>query len=212
MTVLTWDQPGQKVYESGVSQGVLYLADRSGVPWNGLTSVEERFTGGSATPLYFEGQKYNEIMSVSDFSASLKAYTYPDEFMEFEGLQQPEPGFYVTAQDPKRFGLSYKTLIGNDLSASAGYKLHILCNLSAVPSNKAYKSNSTDVSLIEFEWTISSIPARISGFRPTSHLILDSTKIDAELLQSIEDILHGTISSNAFLPDFTDLVNLATAA
>lgn len=212
MTALVWDQPGQKVYESGVSEGVLYLSDRSGVPWNGLTSVEERFTGGAATPLYFEGQKYNEILSVSDFSASLKAYTYPDEFLRYEGLQEPETGFYVTAQTPERFGLSYKTKIGNDLNASAGYKLHILCNLSAVPSNKAFKTNSTDISLIEFEWVLSAVPARIPGFRATAHLIVDSTRISSELLQDIEDILHGTDSTEAYLPDFVELVNLATAA
>lgn len=211
MTALIWDQIGQRTYESGVNQGVLYLPDGSGVPWNGLTSVEERFTAGAATPLYFDGLKYNEIMSVSDFSASLKAFTYPDEFLQFEGVQEAEPGFYVTSQTPTMFGLSYRTMVSNDTDPDAGYKLHILCNLRATPSSKGYKSQSDSLAAIEFEWNITSTPARISGFRPTSHLIFDSTKVNPTLLQEVEDILYGTDTTDAMLPDFVELVGLATS-
>lgn len=212
MTAIVWDQLGQRSYESGIDRGVLYLEDGSGIPWNGLTSVEERFSTASVTPLYFEGLKYNEIVEVSEFSASLKAYTYPDEFLRFEGFDEPEAGFYVTGQVPPMFGLAYRTRVGNDLDSEAGYKLHILCNLNAQPSNKGYKTQSQNVSLIEFEWVISSIPERIPGFKPTSHLIIDSTRVNPDLLQSIEDILYGTDSTGPELPDFITLLDMATAA
>jgi len=209
MTAIVWDDPASKTYETGIDQGVLYLSDGSGVPWNGLTSVEERFAATVATPLFFEGEKFNESMTVSDYSASLKAFTYPEEFMEYEGIQEADPGFYVTAQTPKRFGLSYRTRVGNGLDPDAGYRIHVVTNLTAVPSPRAYKTIGANPAAIEFEWIISAIPSRIPGFRSTAHLIFDSTRIDPDLLNIIENTIYGTEDSIPTLLPLPEMVALA---
>jgi len=212
MTTLQWDQLGTRRYETGVDRGVLYLEDGTGIPWNGLTSVDEKVTGMSATPLYWEGVKYDEIITIGDFAASLKAYTYPDEFLEYMGIVETDVGLYVDNQPTKLFGLSYRTIIGNDLSATAGHKINILCNLSAIPSTKGYNTLSQNANMLEFEWSISSIPDRIPGFRSTAHLIFDTTKSTPEMIETIEGILYGDDASDAHLPTFAELVALATAS
>jgi len=189
MTVLVWDAPGSKTYESGVDRGVLYLSDGSGVPWNGLTGVDEKPVGFTTQPLYFEGIKYNEIVNIGDWGATLRAYTYPDEFLEFEGIVEIDNGLYVAGQDTTLFGLSYRTGVGNDINPEAGYKIHILSNLNAVPSNVGNKSSTPKPNAIEFEWTITAIPQQIPGFRPTAELIFDSTKSSPEFTAEIEGIL-----------------------
>lgn len=209
MTTLVWDEIGARLYESGVDRGVLYLSDGTGISWNGLTNVEERFTGAQVTPLYWDGVKYNEIVTVADFSASVKAYTYPDEFLEYEGIYEVDNGMYVGSQTPGSFGLSYRTRIGNDLDSELGYKIHMLANLNAVPSNVGYKVNSPDVNAIEFEWVVTAIPSRIPGYRPTAHLIFDTTKSSAEFISELETILYGDESTEAHLPSFETLVSLA---
>jgi len=205
MTRLAWDQVGERFYEAGVSNGVLYKDDRVGVPWNGLTSVDEKLPI-DASPVYFDGHKINEIVTVGDFQASLSAYTFPDEFLEYQGTLQDQEGFFITGQPPKRFGLSYQTKIGSDVDGlSAGYKIHILYNLLATPN--AIKRNSIDDNLdpMEFDWDISSIPEDIENFRPTAHVILDSRKTDPYLLLDVEDILYGTDTTDPYLPSLKGL-------
>jgi len=175
MTTLVWDAVGDRVYETGVDRGVLYLSDGRGVPWNGLTAVEDRTTS-TVTPLYWDGVKYNDLFVVGDFVGLLKAYTYPDEFMEFEGVQEVDNGLFVAGQTPKIFGLSYRTKIGNDLTSELGYKIHILSNLTAVPSTKAFKTISDTMAAVEFEWTLTAVPSHVPGYKPTSHLIFDTSK------------------------------------
>lgn len=209
MTTLVWDGAGDRVYETGVDRGVLYLADGSGVPWNGLTSVEDKSTG-AVTPLYFDGVKYDDIYVQGDFVATLKAYTYPDEFMEFEGVREAANGFFVSGQTPKTFGLSYRTLLGNDVDPQLGYKIHILSNLLAVPTTRTFRSNSRQPSMVEFEWTLSAVPSKLPGYRPTPHLIFDTTKSTPEFVTELEGILYGTALTEANLPAFIDLVNFAT--
>jgi hypothetical protein len=209
MTTLVWDAVGSRLYENGVDRGVLYLEDGSGVPWNGLTSVEERFTGAQVTPYYWDGVKYAEFYTVPDFSASVKAYTYPDEFLEFEGIQEVDNGLFAGGQTPKTFGLTYRTLIGNDLNSDLGYKIHILCNLTAVPSNIAYKVNVPSPNAIEFEWVVTAIPSRIPGYRPTAHLIFDTTKSSDGFVADLEAILYGDDITEAHIPPFETLVSLA---
>lgn len=211
MTVLTWDNPGDKKYETGCDRGVLYLSDGTGVPWNGLTGVEEKPVGFSTQPLYFEGIKFNEIVSVGDWSAVLRAYTYPDEFLEYEGFVEVDNGLIVAGQDTGLFGLSYRTMIGNDINPELGYKIHILTNLTATPGNTANKNSMPTPNAVEFEWTLTAIPQQISGFRPTATIVFDSTKSSPEFTADFEAILYGSDTTTARLPYLEELVNFAGA-
>ena len=212
MTALAWDGVGQRFFESGLDRGVLYLADGSGVPWNGLTAVDEKYTGAQASPVYWDGVKIDDVISVGDFSATLKAITYPEEFGEFEGTVEATNGLFVTGQSPGLFGLSWRTRVGNDVDALLGYKIHVAANLNAMPSQKSHKTVSKTVDMEEFEWTLNGIPSRVPGFRPTAHLIFDTSKSTPEFVSALELILYGGVSGDAYLPSLGDLVSLASAS
>ncbi|MET0787479.1 MAG: hypothetical protein ABWY25_12335 [Paenisporosarcina sp.] len=205
MTVLVWDQIGERFYETGISKGVFYGVDGLGTAWNGLTSVEERVSN-DVQPIYFDGIKFNDIVTVGDFSAVLRAFTYPDKFLPYEGVLQDQSGFYITNQPQIRFGLSYQTRVGDDIvGLDRGYKIHILYNLTAIPMQKSYQTMSLDTVPFEFEWDLTAIPEEIENFRPTAHVILDSRHIDQWLLQDLEDILYGDEDSDAQLPPLKGL-------
>jgi hypothetical protein len=204
MTTLLWDQPGSRYYEAGVDLGVLYLPDGSGVPWNGLISVSEKVDGNQSSPVYFDGVKFADARAVGDFAASLKAYTYPDEFLEFEGVLGVGNGLYATNQPTSRFGLSYRTRVGNDEDSNLGYKIHVLYNLTATPAQKNYQT-IIDGSAVEFEWDITAIPGEVPGFRPTAHLIFDTREMSPVLIEDIETTLYGNELTNATLPDISTL-------
>ncbi len=204
MTTLVWDEVGARVYENGVSHGVFYGSDNKGVPWNGLTSVEE-IINDSVEPLYFDGFKYGDLVVSGDFQGKMKAFTYPDEFLNYEGLVEWLPGFRLSDQPKSRFGLSYRTGVSDDLGTE-GYKIHLLYNVLAVPSSKVYNTLSLDVEPTDFEWDISAIPEDIDKFRPTAHVVLDSRKIDPYLLADIERILYGTAETDALLPDLNGFI------
>lgn len=208
MTALAWDASGERFFETGIDRGVLYLSDGSGVVWNGLTSFDDKSTG-QTTPVYFDGLKYNDLYVQGDYEATLKAYTYPDEFMEFEGVQDVGNGFFVSGQTPRMFGLSYRTLVGNDLDQDLGYKIHLLANLVAVPSNRSYKTNAKTIGPIEFEWSISAIPSRVPGYKPSAHLIFDTRSSSPEFITYLEEILYGSESTDPRLPSFIDILNIA---
>lgn len=205
MTRLVWDQAGDRVYENGVSQGVFYGADGIGIAWNGLSSVEET-NNTNLDPLYFDGLKYADVVTIGDFQGKLKAFTYPDEFLAYEGVGSWRSGFYLADQPNARFGLSYRTEINSDMGSSVGYKLHILYNLLAIPSSKTYESLSLDSDPTDFEWDISAIPEQVDRFRPTAHLIIDSRKVDPLLLLDVENLLYGSAEAGATLPDLNALV------
>lgn len=205
MTRIIWDQTGDRFYEAGVSQGVFYDSDGKGVPWNGLISVEES-NNEDVEPLYFDGVKYADLVTLSNFEGTLKAFTYPDEFIKCEGSAYRTPGFYLTDQPKSQFGLSYKTEINNDLGEN-NYKLHIIYNITAIPSDKTYETMSLDTDPTEFQWDISAIPEPVDRFRPTAHVIIDTRKIDPFLLKDIEDILYGTLNADPRLPILNGLVN-----
>lgn len=210
MTGLVWDKVGARVYETGLDKGVLYLPNGFAVPWNGLTSVIEKFDKDT-TPIYYDGMKVNELVVLGDFNATMKAVTYPDEFVEIEGLAAPRRGAYFADQMPQTFGLCYRTQIGNDLQGdSVGYKIHIIYNVIAIPNDKTYASVTDDPSLVEFEWNISAVPEEFPGFRPTAHIVLDSTKLDPWLLEEIEVMLYGKVGANASLIPMPDLVKYIT--
>lgn len=207
MTKLKWDETGTRRFETGVDRGVLYKTDGIGVPWNGLTSVEEDPGDVTITSYYTDGVKYLDIKSLSNFAARLNAFTYPDEFLKFDGIVSLSHGLLVGDQPVRdRFGLSWRTRVGNDLDGpNHGYKIHIAYNLIATQSSKNYQTISDEVDPIEFSWDITGVPPVVSGFRPTAHITIDSTAIDASILAEIEDILYGTITDEPRIPTISEL-------
>lgn len=191
MATLKWDEVGTRAFEGGIDRGVLYLSDGSAIPWSGLTSVSEKIKKTS-DPVYYEGSKIYDIWTLGDFQASVKAITYPDELMDLEGLEIINFGVFVADQEPKRFSMSYRTGVGDDLGGEGiSHKIHILFDLVANPSDKTYNSISVEPSLTEFEWEITSVPPEVLGFRPTGHIIVDTAKAPYWLKDGIERILYG---------------------
>ena len=205
MATLVWDQVGDRIYENGLDRGVLYLSDGSGIVWNGLVKVSEAFDVAS-TPIYFDGAKVNDVVTLGDYAATLTALTYPDEFLEYEGIVEFRAGAYLGNQPLKTFGLSYRTQINSDTEAG-GYKLHILYNLTAIPSDQTYETMTDSSEAMEFEWTITAVPEERVGRRPTAHVILDSRKIEPDLLAEIEGVLYGNADSDATLLTFSNLLD-----
>ena len=207
MTTLVWDEVGQHFFETGVSKGVFYNADGYGVAWNGLTAVEES-VDTEVQPVHFDGVKINDIAIVGDFSAVMRAWTYPDEFLPYEGILEDQDGFFITEQPPDRFGLSYQTIIGNDVDGQQhGYKIHVLYNLTAVPSQKAYQTLALETEPFEFEWNLTAIPEELSKYRSTAHIIFDSRKMDPWLLEDLEAILYGSEDNPPNLPPLRSIVS-----
>lgn len=194
---LVWDATGERLYETGVSQGVLYVQDSTGkypkgVAWNGLTGVTESPSGAEATALYADDIKYLNLMSAEEFGATIEAYTYPDEFAKCDGSAELTAGVTIGQQDRATFGMCYKTVLGNDSeSNNYGYKLHIIYGAKASPSEKAYATINDSPEAITFSWEVTTTPVNVSGFKPTASLTIDSTKVNAEKLTALEDILYG---------------------
>lgn len=217
MTKLVWDQSGDRLFETGVSNGVLYVRNSEGeyplgVPWNGLTAVTESPSGAEPTPLYADNIKYLSLMSNEEFGATIEAYTYPDEFAECDGSAELGTGVMIGQQTRKYFGLVYKTVIGNDIDGNAyGYKLHIIYGAQAAPSEKAYATINDSPEAITFSWELTTSPIEVTGFRPTASLVIDSTKIDAASLASIEALLFGTEDAEASLPTPDEIFALLPA-
>jgi|SRR5580765_5019668 len=204
MTALVWDQVGEHVYETGISHGVLYGHDGYGIPWNGLISIDENGTN-SAEPVHFDGWKFNDIVTIGEYSATIRAFTYPDEFQNYEGTLEDQTGFYVTNQAQSRFGLSYQTLIGDDVSGPIGYKIHLLYNLTALVAQRTHQTLSLETEPLQFEWTLAAIPEEIEFFRPTAHVIFNSLELDPHMLTDLEEILYGSEDSDARLPSLKGL-------
>lgn len=197
MSKLVWDKTGERLYETGVKQGVLYPMDANGAypkgaAWNGLTNVTESPSGAEATALYADDIKYLNLMSNEEFGGTIEAYTYPDEFAECDGSASIATGVYIGQQARKTFGFCYRTTIGNDVESNAhGYKLHLVYGALASPSEKAYATINDSPEAITFSWEFSTTPVNVTGFKPTACLTIDSTKVDAEKLAALEKILYG---------------------
>lgn len=197
MSKIEWDKTGEKLYETGVKNGVLYLPDESGaytngVAWNGLTSVKESPSGAEATPLYADDIKYLELTSAEEFGGTLECYTYPDEFAECDGSAEVAPGVIIGQQNRKTFGLCYRTTLGNDVKGNEyGYKLHLIYGAKASPSEKAYSTINDSPEAITFSYEITTTPVNVTGHKPTASLIVDSTKVGAEKMAALEAILYG---------------------
>lgn len=217
MSKLVWDQTGERLYETGVRNGVLYIPTAGvyskGVAWNGLTAVTESPSGAEATPLYADDIKYLNLMSTEEFGATIEAYTYPDEFAECDGSAALVDGVYIGQQARKTFGLCYRTTLGNDVDGNDyGYKLHIIYGCLAAPSEKGYATINDSPEAITFSWEVSTTPVNVTGAKPTASITIDSTKADATKLAALEDILYGNESEEARLPLPDEIKTLMTAA
>ena len=203
---IVWDKTGERFYETGVDRGVLYVQDDQGnypkgVAWNGLISVTESPTGAEPTPLYADNIKYLNLTSVEEFEATIEAYTYPEEFEECDGSAELAPGITIGQQPRKAFGLCYRTKLGNDLEGDDyGYKLHLIYGAKAAPSEKGYETINDSPDAITFSWDITTTPVPVTGFKPTSILVIDSTKVDHDTLVELEEILYGSEEEDARLP------------
>lgn len=217
MSKLVWDQTGERLYETGVRNGVLYIPTdgvySKGVAWNGLTAVTESPSGAEATPLYADDIKYLNLMSAEEFGATIEAYTYPEDFAECDGSASLADGVYIGQQVRKTFGLSYRTVVGNDTEgADYGYKLHLIYGALAAPSEKAYATINDSPEAITFSWEVTTTPVSVNGFKPTASITIDSTKADAAKLAALEAILYGSESEEARLPLPDEIATLMNTA
>lgn len=206
MPKIVWDNTGERLYETGVRNGVLYPIQTDGtyskgVAWNGLISVTESPSGAEATPLYADDIKYLNLISAEEYGSTIEAYTYPDEFAECDGSASIATGVNIGQQPRKTFGMCYRTVVGNDVeNDNYGYKLHLVYGALAAPSEKAFSTINDSPEAITFSWEVSTTPVNVTGFKPTASLTIDSTKVDADKLASLEAILYGSESEEAHLP------------
>lgn len=206
MSKLVWDQTGERLYETGVKQGVLYPQAAGGtypkgVAWNGLTNITETPSGAEATALYADDIKYLNLISTEELGGTIEAYTYPDEFAECDGSAALTAGVYIGQQGRKSFGLCYRTTLGNDVDSNAhGYKLHLIYGALAAPSEKAYATINDSPEAITFSWEFSTTPVNVTGHKPTASITIDSTKVDTTKLEALEKILYGDEETEARLP------------
>lgn len=212
MAVLTWDVAGERLYETGVKNGVLYPQDTDGsyplgVAWNGLTSITESPSGAEASPIYADDVKYLNLVSAEEFGATIEAYMYPDEWAECDGSAELATGVIAGQQARKAFGLCYRTTLGNDVDNNDyGYKLHLIYGALAAPSEKAYSTINDSPEAITFSWEVKTVPVAVTGLKPTASITIDSTKADETALALLEDILYGTAGTDPYLP-LPDAIN-----
>lgn len=217
MSKLVWDKTGERFYETGVDHGVLYPVQTGGVyslgvAWSGLTSVSESPSGGDISAYYADNIKYLNLIAAEDYGATVEAYTYPDEFAECDGSAELATGVSIGQQARKMFGLCYRTRVGNDVENSDyGYKLHLIYNALAAPSEKSYSTINDSPEPITFSWEISTTPIDVSGHKPTACVTIDSTKVDATKLASLEKILYGSDDVDPRLPLPDEIATLMSA-
>ena len=216
MSKLVWDTTGERYYETGVKNGVLYVqtggAYPKGIAWNGLTAVTESPSGAEATPLYADDIKYLNLMSNEEFSCTIEAYTYPDEFMECDGSATLVEGVMLGQQTRSTFGLCYRTSLGNDTEGvDHGYKLHLIYGCLASPSEKAYSTINDSPEAITFSWEVNTTPVEVTGHKPTSCITIDSTKVDPGKLAALEKVLYGDTEVEPRLPLPNEITSIMAA-
>ena len=209
MSKIVWDETGKRTYETGVDHGVLYPqvsgAYPKGVAWNGLTSVNESPSGAEANPQYADNIKYLNLVSAEDFGATIEAFTYPDEWAECDGSAVLTPGVSIGQQTRKTFGLCYRTVLGNDTDGQDhGYKLHLVYNALAKPSEKNYQTVNDSPEAISFSWEITTTPVAITDHKPAACITIDSTKVDPTKLAALETLLYGKDPTTAEANDGVD--------
>lgn len=206
MAKLAWDETSKRLYETGVRNGVLYPQATNGtypkgVAWNGLTAITESPSGAEETALWADDIKYLSLRSAEEFGATVEAYTYPDEFAICDGSAELAEGVIIGQQPRKPFGLSYRTVLGNDTELDAhGYKLHLIYGATASPSERAYQTVNDSPEAITFSWEMTTVPVAVTGAKPTACITIDSTKVDAAKLAALEKVLYGDENTDARLP------------
>lgn len=221
---LTWDQEGQRYYETGVEKGVLWVWDptannnagawKDGVAWNGITNVSEKPSGAEATALYADNIKYLNLLSNEEFAATIEAYTYPDEFAECDGSASLTSGLVIGQQKRQKFCFSYQTKIGNDVDGNdKGYKIHIVYNCLAAPSEKGYATINDSPEAITFSWEVSTTPIEVSAsYKPTALVTIDTTKLTAAQKTAVEAAIYGSAQNNSALKTPSQLLSIITSA
>lgn len=217
MSKLSWDQTGERLYETGIDRGVIYPQVSGTYPkgeaWNGLTGLTETPSGAEPTPLYANNKKYLELMSTEEFGGSIEAYTYPESFADCNGEKELVPGVRISQQTRKPFGMSYRTILGNDTEKNVhGYKIHLVYGAQVSPSEKAYQTVNESPEATTMSWEFTTTPVDVEGSEPTSHLEIDSTKVDASKLAELEAILYGSDDEEARLPLPTEVASILGGA
>lgn len=204
MTRLSWGTTGERYFEAGVDRGVLFVGNvdemvwnssypnMEGVAWNGLVAVKEAPSGGVPTPFFYDGFKYRQLAAAEEFTATIEALSAPRSFEQCDGSSQMSNGLFATQQPRKQFSLSYRTKIGSDLASDLAYKIHLVYNALAAPTQQNNSTLSNTITPITFSWAISTAPVRVPGFKPTSHFVVDSRYTAPDILAELEDILYGT--------------------
>lgn len=216
MAILKWDQTGERLYETGVKKGVLFVYDDNkygtGVAWNGLTAVTESPSGAEATALYADDVKYLNLLSNEEFGGTIEAYTYPDAFKECNGEAELAAGVTIGAQRRKTFGLSYVTTVGNDTDGNDyGYKIHLVYGALASVAERAFATINDSPEAITFSWEFTTTPVEVTGHKPTAIVTIDSTKVTPEKLKVLEDMLYGTAEQEPTLPMPDELTTMFAA-
>lgn len=219
MAKLIWDKTGERTYETGVDRGVLFVYDpttksyKNGVAWNGLISVSESPSGAEANPQYADNIKYLNLISPEEFGASVEAFTYPDEFAICEGSKSAADGLAVNQQTRSKFALCYRTLLGSDTDGTDhGYKLHIIYNAMAAPTDRSYTTISDSPEAMTFSWDLTTTPEPVTGYKPSACLIIDSVEADDDTLAALEDKLYGGESTESSLPLPDQVLSIMTPA
>lgn len=217
MPRIAWDKTGERFYETGVDQVVLYpVSDGAypkGVAWNGVTAVTSKPSGADASALYADNIKYLTLVAAEDFGCTIEAYTYPEEFAECDGSAEIVPGITIGQQARKTFGLSYRTKLGNDTDGQDhGYKIHLVWGGLAAPSESNYQTVNDSPEAITFSWEVSTTPVTVKDHKPCAHMTINSTKLDKTKLAKLEDALYGNESAEAHLPTPDEILTLINAA
>lgn len=222
MARVVWDQDNERLYETGVDRVVLYKKNKTGgnagqygigVPWNGFTGLSESPSGAEETALYANNRKYLSLYSNEEFAGSLKAYTYPDEWAECDGSAEIADGVYIAQQSRTGFGLTYRTRVGNDTAGDDyGYKIRLVYGATASPSSKDYQTINDSPEAIEFSWDFKTVPVPVEGYKATSCLTVDSTKVTAQQLETLENILYGSETTDPRLPMPEEVISIITSS
>lgn len=209
MVALTWDNVGERLYEAGVDRGVFYPKVGNGVAWSGLVSVTDKVSGGEQASTYLDGKRTEVLIRNEDFQAIIEAISTPKEFLPCDGFKSIATGLYVTQQTRVSFGFAYRTLLGNDLKRNEySYKLHIVYNVMASPTERVNKSLSGSAELSLLKWTVDAVPPAATSWKPSAHLVIDTSQITSAKRIALENTLYGTVSTNAALPTQSAVVAL----
>lgn len=202
MAKIVWDATGKRKFETGVDHAVLYVqkADGSydkGVAWNGITGVTASPDGAEPNDLWADNMKYATLRSTETFGATIEAYTYPDEFMQCDGSAVYVPGVYIGQQSRQPFGFCYRTLEGSDIDPDLGnddnnYRIHIIYNATASPSERSYETVNDSPDAITFSWEITTTPVNVTGYKPVSELTFDMAELTAQQRTALINLLYGT--------------------